>query len=134
MPRGELTCRCPGSKSVLHVYVGNRRLGYLCEECSRHSPTLRSFLQAVSWLYDWRHLTFSFAHAGVTNKGFHDYMDIVIRQEGERVACRREDKLARRVAWAAGSLSRDWPGVTELAAVTLDESQVAAGGVNCSMV
>lgn len=99
MPKGELSCRC-GAKAVLHVYVNNRRLGYLCEECARHTPTLRAFLVAASWFYDWRFLTFAYTNAG--KEGLRAYLDAVVRQEGERASWRKEDAMQRRLAWAAG--------------------------------
>ena len=100
MPKGELSCNC-GRKSVLHVYVNNRRLGYLCEHCARHTPSLRAFLVALSWLYEWRFLTFAYTNAG--RDGLRGYLDAVVKQEGERAMWRREDSLRARVAWAAGS-------------------------------
>lgn len=115
MPLGELSCKCSSSKTVVHVFVGKKRIAYLCEDCARHSPTLRSFLQALSWFYDWQQLTFAFVHAGVTSEGFRTYLDAVIRQEGERVRFLREDRLARRMAWAAGASSRETPWVGALA-------------------
>ena len=101
VPRGELSCRCP-AKAVLHVYVGKNRLGFICEQCARHSPTLRAFLVAAGWFYEWRYLSFSYSHAAVTNPSFRVYLEKVIGQEGERAAFRREDALKARIAWAGG--------------------------------
>ena len=92
MSLGELSCRCSHSPSVLYIFVGHRRLGFLCEGCARHAPTLRSFLQAATWFYDWPFLTFAYA---VTSSGFRDYLEIVVKQESERW---RLGKIAKHAA------------------------------------
>ena len=105
MPKGELSCRCGSSKMVLQIFVGKQRIGYICENCARHSPSLRSFLNAASWFYDWRHFTFAYSNAAVRDFGFRQYLDRVMYQEGDKARFRREDAVADRIARAGGAPS-----------------------------
>lgn len=108
MPRNELSCGCSGPV-VLYLFVGRRRIGAVCEICARHTPTLRSFLAAASFLYDWRHLTFAYDQAAAITPSFRAYLNCIIDQEGRGAMWRNEDRAAFAVRWAARPLPGESP-------------------------
>jgi hypothetical protein len=101
MPKGELSCGCSHVRMALYVHTPTRRLGYICQEHARHTPSLRSFLQAASWLYDWDSLRFVFPDAVLASPDLLALLGAVMEQERVRAVERREGALESRIVHAA---------------------------------
>ena len=101
MPKGNLTCNCGTSKSVLHLHVQNERVAFLCESCARDDHSLRSFIVAAAWLYGWRQLRFTYVNAGKDGP-LRLALMAAIDEEESRAYESKELRLSRRLAWAVG--------------------------------
>lgn len=96
MSRVEVTCGCGHSRIAIRVFVGNQRVGSICVLCAQHAPTLRSFLNALGWFYEWRFLTFTYTQQIANDWNFRLYLDRVIDEQGKKSDFRRSDALAAR--------------------------------------
>lgn len=104
VPKGHLTCGCSSGKSVLHVFVQDKRVGFLCEGCGRDDYALRSFLVSAGWLYGWRMLRFVYVNAGSEGPLRLALMNAVDEEESRAYECQQLRKK-RQLAWAVGSSS-----------------------------
>ena len=110
MPKGSVSCGggcLPGSKAVLKVAFGGKGVGHLCEVCARDDYSLRSFLIALGRIYGWHGLHFNFIGPGREGPLRLALMAAIDEEESRAEECRQQ-RLARRVAWATGASDDKW--------------------------